>query len=207
MQSCRLGRFDTRTRQSWVRRPGTVFRLTPRIKKEGLQPSAQPALSLQMEELRSVLLNSGQGHLFEGWPVGGDEAQEQRFFAQVNQLESSYPGGVAAYIRNARKLLADSKAGVNPLDGWAPSVPAGEKFEFGGAAFLEHEALGLHELDGCAFVLVAGGLGERLATPGSSWPCRRKSRRASRTSLCTSGRSSRSSVTRQQRLGGPLCCR
>ena len=146
--------------------PGDSFWLTPRIKKEGLQPSAQPALSLQMEELRSVLLNSGQGHLFEGWPVGGDEAQEQRFFAQVNQLESSYPGGVAAYIRNARKLLADSKAGVNPLDGWTPSVPTGEKADFGSPAFLEHEALGLQELDGCAFVLVAGGLGERLGYSG-----------------------------------------
>ena len=126
---------------------------------------------------------------------------------QVNQLESSYPGGVAAYIRNARKLLADSKAGVNPLDGWTPSVPTGEKADFGSPAFLEHEALGLQELDGCAFVLVAEGLASASATLGSSWPCRRKSRRASRTSLCTSGRSSRSSVTRQQRLGGPLCCR
>ena len=148
---------------AWVRRAVGQFSGSHHIKKEGLQPSAA---FLQMEELRSVLLNSGQGHLFEGWPVGGDEAQEQRFFAQVNQLESSYPGGVAAYIRNARKLLADSKAGVNPLDGWTPSVPTGEKADFGSPAFLEHEALGLQELDGCAFVLVAGGLGERLGYSG-----------------------------------------
>lgn len=37
-------------------------------------------------------------------------------------LDSSYPGGLASYIENARKLLADSKAGKNPYDGFTPSV-------------------------------------------------------------------------------------
>ena len=127
-------------------------------------------MSLDDTSVEALLLKAGQAHLFAEMPApssrAGDESQKQRFFAQVRQLDSTYPGGIAAYISNARQLLADSKAGVNPLDGWAPSVPAGEKFEFGGAAFLEHEALGLHELDGCAFVLVAGGLGERLGYSG-----------------------------------------
>lgn len=26
---------------------------------------------------------------------------------------------------------ADSKAGTNPMDGWAPSIPSGETFELG----------------------------------------------------------------------------
>ena len=29
-------------------------------------------------------------------------------------------------MTNGRQLLADSKAGVNPLDGWTPEVPVGE---------------------------------------------------------------------------------
>ena len=37
------------------------------------------------------------------------------------QLDASYPGGIRQYITNARKLLAESKAGFNPLEGWVPS--------------------------------------------------------------------------------------
>lgn len=42
-------------------------------------------------------------------------------------MDSNYPGGLAAYIRNARKLLADSKAGKNPFTGYVPSV----SYDFG----------------------------------------------------------------------------
>jgi UDP-sugar pyrophosphorylase len=40
----------------------------------------------------------------------------------VEKLNDNYPGGLTAYISNARKLLADSKAGRNPFDGYSPSV-------------------------------------------------------------------------------------
>jgi len=40
----------------------------------------------------------------------------------VEKLNDNYPGGLVAYIHNARKLLADSKAGRNPFDGYTPSV-------------------------------------------------------------------------------------
>jgi len=35
-------------------------------------------------------------------------------------LDSSYPGGLAAYIANARKLLADSRDGKNPSKATLP---------------------------------------------------------------------------------------
>lgn len=38
------------------------------------------------------------------------------------KLNSSYPGGLKSYIKTARELLADSKAGKNPFDGFTPSV-------------------------------------------------------------------------------------
>lgn len=41
---------------------------------------------------------------------------------QVTRLNSSYPGGLASYIKTAKELLADSKAGRNPFDGFTPSV-------------------------------------------------------------------------------------
>lgn len=120
-----------------------------------------------MEQTKKMLEDLGQGHLFVGWPADGEaEADKQRFFAQVAQLDTSYPGGVQAYVSNARRLLADSKSGVNPLEGWSPSVPAGTSLEFASKEYDEHEAIGESELDGCSFVLVAGGLGERLGFSG-----------------------------------------
>lgn len=43
----------------------------------------------------------------------------------MERLNDNYPGGLAAYIHNARKLLADSKSGKNPFEGYIPSVSKG----------------------------------------------------------------------------------
>ncbi len=84
----------------------------------------------------------------------------------MNKLElvhNSYPdGGLVGYLTNAIGLLEKSKRGENPLEGWVPSVPKGEAFEVGSEAFLKSEELGLKEVGRCGFILVAGGLGERL---------------------------------------------
>ena len=56
---------------------------------------------------------------------------------------------------------------MNPLDGWTPSVPAGEAFELGTDAYRTTERLGMKELGSVGFVLVAGGLGERLGYKGA----------------------------------------
>ena len=47
-----------------------------------------------------------------------------------------------------------------------PSVPEGERLDFGSAAFIELEDRGLVEAGRTGFVLVAGGLGERLGYSG-----------------------------------------
>ncbi|XP_047081875.1 UDP-sugar pyrophosphorylase-like [Lolium rigidum] len=124
-------------------------------------------LSHDQVELAKMLLNEGQGHLFEHWPEPGvDDDKKKSFFDQVCRLHSSYPGGLASYIQNAKKLLADSKAGQNPYDGFTPSVPSGEVLTFGDDNFLSLEAAGVKEARNAAFVLVAGGLGERLGYKG-----------------------------------------
>ena len=122
-------------------------------------------LTPKQRELGQTLLELGQAHLFD-WPLSPADNDKQRLLQQLEQLDGTYPGGLRGYVTAARQLLADSKAGVNPLDGWQPSKPKGEVLEFGSGAYEAHEAAGVAELDGCAFVLVAGGLGERLGFSG-----------------------------------------
>ncbi|KAI8531392.1 hypothetical protein RHMOL_Rhmol11G0132800 [Rhododendron molle] len=118
-------------------------------------------------ELGKMLLEMGQSHLFEHWPEPGvDDEQKRAFFDQVARLNSSYPGGLVSYINTARELLADSKAGKNPFDGFTPSVPSGESLTFGDDNFVQFEETGVREMQNAAFVLVAGGLGERLGYNG-----------------------------------------
>lgn len=58
-------------------------------------------------------------------------------------------------------------AGRNAFDGYTPSVPEGERLDFGSGRFLQLEGQGLEAAGKAAFVLVAGGLGERLGYQGA----------------------------------------
>ncbi|OWM85127.1 hypothetical protein CDL15_Pgr027914 [Punica granatum] len=124
-------------------------------------------LSPDQVELAKMLVEMGQTHLFAHWAdPGTDDDEKKAFFAQVAKLDQNYPGGLVSYIKNARELLADSKAGNNPFDGFTPSVPTGEILKFGDDNFLNFEEEGVKEARRAAFVLVAGGLGERLGYNG-----------------------------------------
>ncbi|KAL8110331.1 hypothetical protein AgCh_026161 [Apium graveolens] len=124
-------------------------------------------LSHQQIDLAKMLLEMNQSHLFKHWPDPGvDDDKKLAFFDQVNRLDGSYPGGLASYIETAKGLLADSKAGKNPFDGFTPSVPSGEVLTFGEDNFIQFEETGVREAQNAAFVLVAGGLGERLGYNG-----------------------------------------
>ncbi|KAK1409953.1 hypothetical protein QVD17_36484 [Tagetes erecta] len=133
-------------------------------------PNLQKNLSIlspQQIELGKMLLELGQGHLFEHWPDPGvDDDDKRALLDQVSLLNSSYPGGLSSYIKTAKELLADSKAGKNPFDGFTPSVPSGEVLTFGDDNFVQYEDVGVKEVQNAAFVLVAGGLGERLGYQG-----------------------------------------
>lgn len=62
--------------------------------------------------LIDALLGEAQAHLFSTWPaLGTNDADKQRMVAQLLQLDGHYHGGICAYIRNAKKLLKDSKEG------------------------------------------------------------------------------------------------
>ncbi|KAM7276643.1 hypothetical protein ACFE04_018509 [Oxalis oulophora] len=125
-------------------------------------------LSPDQVELVKLLLDNGQTHLFQHWPDDPalDHHHINAFFLQIAKLNASYPGGLASYIKTARQLLADSKAGNNPFDGFTPSVPTGQVLNFGDDNFVQLEEQGVKEAKNAAFVLVAGGLGERLGYNG-----------------------------------------
>lgn len=124
-------------------------------------------LSPKQVEVARMLVHMGQNHLFQHWSNPGvDDDLKLAFFDQVVRLNESYPGGLESYIKTARELLADSKAGKNPYDGFTPSVPSGEVLTCGDDNFVEYEEVGVREARKAAFVLVAGGLGERLGYNG-----------------------------------------
>ncbi|KAM7279842.1 hypothetical protein ACFE04_006976 [Oxalis oulophora] len=139
-----------------------------------IESSAPPNLRKNLQllspdqiELVKVLLDNGQSHLFQHWADPGvDDQHKNAFFHQIAKLNASYPGGLASYIQTARQLLADSKAGKNPFDGFTPSVPTGQVLKFGDDNFVQLEEQGVKEAKDAAFVLVAGGLGERLGYNG-----------------------------------------
>ena len=120
---------------------------------------------LSIEELHLVgsLLRLGQGHLFINWDAPGiNDHAKHTVLAQLMELNDGYIGGLSAYIHNARALLLSSSTGENPLEGWRPVVPNGVSLQPLTAEYNKYEEMGLDELGSCGFVLVAGGLGERL---------------------------------------------
>ncbi|KAH8064820.1 UTP-glucose-1-phosphate uridylyltransferase [Aureococcus anophagefferens] len=105
-------------------------------------PGNAALLSASELALLDGLAALGQTHLLEDWPAGDGDADKRRL------------------------LLAASARGDNPFEGFAPSVPDGETLVFGGAGFGAAERDGLEAARKTGFVLVAGGLGERLGYDG-----------------------------------------
>ncbi len=119
------------------------------------------------QSLIAELLQLDQAHLFEGWDEPGthDEAKAT-FLASLTSINKSYPGGLTGYISNARKLLAEAKADVNPFEGFTPHQPDQINLTQFDAEYDRYEALGKNHFNQTAIVLVAGGLGERLGYSG-----------------------------------------
>ena len=118
-----------------------------------MEPAAPSALQ--------ILTECGQTALIDQFNARPAEDQ-QRMAAQLGELNKTYPGGLKEYVSRAKQLLIDSKNGVNPFLDFTPSVPTGETVDPTTDHFHELEAIGVQQLQYAGFVLVAGGLGERL---------------------------------------------
>lgn len=114
----------------------------------------------------------GQGHLFDGW-AGMPVDNRRRLLAQLASMDSTYPedptngqSGLSAYVTRARDLLAGASEGKSPYEGYVVEIPEGEVMETSAAAFRADERAGMGAIQDAVFVLVAGGLGERLGHDG-----------------------------------------
>ncbi|HEY5957303.1 MAG TPA: UTP--glucose-1-phosphate uridylyltransferase, partial [Polyangiaceae bacterium] len=124
-------------------------------------------LSPEDQATLRMLERLSQEHLFLNWPAPGQRTlDKQRLLAQVRELDASYPGGLERYLTNARELLAQSRLDEPPYSGYVPHVPEGFRIDYGSEGFHLLEDQGLVEVNRCGFVLVAGGLGERLGYSG-----------------------------------------
>jgi UDP-sugar pyrophosphorylase len=131
--------------------------------------------SIQDAKTVQLLIDLGQEHLLgTPSPAGTDDssvdaetlAARRTLLEQVRALDAKYPGGLEAYVVKSRKLLHEARTGINPFIKLKPAQPECEALPFAGKAFLEAEARGLQEASSACFVLVAGGLGERLGYSG-----------------------------------------
>ncbi|KAK6131485.1 hypothetical protein DH2020_034771 [Rehmannia glutinosa] len=134
-------------------------------------PNLRKNLSLlSPQQLAKMLLEMNQSHLFEHLPEPGVEDDEKReFFDQVARLHASYPGGLASYIKTARNFWQIQRLGKTHMMDLlllGNLVPSGETLTFGDDNFIQYEEAGVREARKAAFVLVAGGLGERLGYNG-----------------------------------------
>lgn len=128
---------------------------------------AAGVLSADDIALAEALVAEDQAHLFADWDAPGtNDADKRAFFETLHTCHSSYPGGLPAYIRNARALLKESATGANPFAGCTPVEPETVDLSAFGSSYEDAEAVGLRCFAETAVVLVAGGLGERLGYNG-----------------------------------------
>ncbi|EGR28427.1 hypothetical protein IMG5_175820 [Ichthyophthirius multifiliis] len=117
-------------------------------------------------EVQQFIESIGQSHLLKDFNKYNSQ-QQQEFIDQINKLNQTYPGGLKEYTERAKKLLKEACENVNPYEGFQPEVPVGQQINFSSFEEVEkYESVGREELRSTGFVLVAGGLGERLGYQG-----------------------------------------
>ena len=112
----------------------------------------------------SLLKELDQQEILNRYESSTKEEQE-KFLEHFNYIEKTCPGGIKDYIKRAKVLLENSKNNVNPFGDYTPSIPTGFNINVGDSQFLELDKLGMEQIKDTVFVMVAGGLGERLGYP------------------------------------------
>ena len=115
-------------------------------------------------QILSLLKELNQSEIIEKYKASKDD-DKKYFIEQFNYLEKATPGGIKDYLRRAKILLEESKNNVNPFKDYTPEVPLGFDIKVGSEQFYELDKLGFTQIENTVFVLVAGGLGERLGYP------------------------------------------
>ena len=93
--------------------------------------------------------------------------EQNEFVNQINHLNNTCRGGIKDYIIRAKKLLENSENKQNSFSQYKIEIPYDiPHIDIGSDEFYKLEELGFKELKNSVFVLVAGGLGERLGYKG-----------------------------------------
>jgi len=126
---------------------------------------APGVLTPEQATIGTRMLEVDQGALFESWePPGVCDEDKLAFLDQLVELDHTLPGGLIGYIDRGRVLLDDQSQDSSEVTGLEkPTIVDLTKIN---DRYLKLESLGLENADKAAFVLVAGGVGERLGYDG-----------------------------------------
>ncbi|KAL7069279.1 putative UDP-sugar pyrophospharylase [Cryptosporidium serpentis] len=121
--------------------------------------------STNLEDIKNLLNSIGQFHVTTQLCSNNSEGVA-KLSQQLIMLDKTTPGGLTGYVDRAKTLLLASKNGEDSKQGCYPEVPDTINLKTGSEEFVEYEKIGATLLSKTAFVLVAGGLGERLSYKG-----------------------------------------
>ena len=116
------------------------------------------------QTMLSLLKELDQQEILSRYEKASKEEKDE-FIKHFNYINETCPGGVKDYIKRAKVLLENSKNNVNPFGDYTPSIPTGFNINVGDSQFLELDKIGMEQIKDTVFVMVAGGLGERLGYP------------------------------------------
>ena len=121
---------------------------------------------MDSESILNLLEELSQEEIISRYRQASPEEQND-FIAQINRLNKACRGGIKGYLQRAKSLLEDSKNKVNNFNDDTIEVPDDiPHVDIGSEEFYELDQLGFDQLKDTVFVLVAGGLGERLGYTG-----------------------------------------
>ena len=121
-----------------------------------------------MEEktVLDLLHELNQDHIIAKYNSATPE-EKKNFIIQFNELDKVCRGGIKDYLQRAKIVLEASKNKVNNFSDTTIEIPDDiPHIEIGTDEFFELDQLGFNQLKDTVFVLVAGGLGERLGYTG-----------------------------------------
>ncbi|KAF4145384.1 UTP--glucose-1-phosphate uridylyltransferase domain-containing protein [Phytophthora infestans] len=138
---------------------------------EFIDTTSQQAVPSSAQDARNRVLDALQAWDQQELLTLLADKPDSPLYQQLAHFDNWYKGGVDGYLSTATKLYAelrgetteDNKSSDVWAD-WHPSnpSPSSELAELDTPLFAELERKGLDNLDNCCFVIVAGGLGERL---------------------------------------------
>ena len=121
---------------------------------------------MEEKQVLELLKELHQEHIIKKYHSSSQKAK-QDFIKQFNILNKVCRNGLKCYLKRAKVLLEDSKNKVNIFHDTTIEVPDDiPHIKIGTPEFFELDQLGFNQLKDTVFILVAGGLGERLGYTG-----------------------------------------